>query len=84
MYESMYGEEKAKRANSQRPSGARGRMLKKWMHLQFMTELVYNLIFTSQTIAHLLSLEGLDDQSIDSTKTLWLFNLVDKTNGRGC
>ncbi len=79
MYESMYDEEKAKRANSQRQSGARGGMPKKWTHLKFMTELVYDLIFPGQTITHLSSLEGLDDQSIDSTKTLSSFNSVDET-----
>jgi hypothetical protein len=35
-----------------------------------MMELVYDRIFPGQMISHLKSLEGLDDQSIDSTKSL--------------
>jgi hypothetical protein len=54
-------------------------MPKKWTHLKFMTELVYDLIFPGQMITHLSSLKGLDDQSIDSTKTLSSFNSVNKT-----
>ncbi len=62
MYESMYDEEKAKQANARRQSGALGGIPKKWTHLEFMMELVYNLIFLGQTITHLSSLEGLDDR----------------------
>ena len=50
MYNSMYEEEKRKQANTQRQSGARGGMPKKWTHLEFMTELVYDLIFPGQTL----------------------------------
>ena len=42
-------------------------------------ELVYDLIFPGQTITHLSSLEGLDDRSIDSTKSLLSFNSVNET-----
>ena len=52
-------------------------MPKKWTHLEFMMKLVYDLIFPGQMITHLLSLEGIDDQSVDSTKSLSLFNSVD-------
>ena len=34
MYDSMYEEEKRKRANAQRRSGAKGGMPKKWTHLE--------------------------------------------------
>ena len=53
-------------------------MPKKWTHLEFMTELVYDLIFPGQTISHLSSLEGMDDRSIDSTKSLSLFKSVNQ------
>ena len=56
MYGSMYEEEKRKQANAQRRSGVSGGMPKKWTHLEFMTELVYDLIFPGQTAAHLLTL----------------------------
>ncbi len=78
LYESMYDEEKGEQANAQRRSGARGGMPTKWTHLEFMTELVYDLILPGQTISHLSSLEGMDDRSIDSTKSLSSFNSVDK------
>jgi hypothetical protein len=44
-----------------------------------MTELVYDLIFPGQTITHLSSLEGLDNRSINSTKSLSSFNSIDET-----
>jgi hypothetical protein len=52
-------------------------MPKKWMHLEFLTELVYNLIFSEQTAAHLSTIGELDDHSIDSTRLFPLFPLVD-------
>ncbi len=77
-YDSMYKEEKRKRANAQRRSGARGGMPKKWTHLEFMTELVYDLIFPGQTAAHLSTIGELDDWSIDSTKSFSSISSVDE------
>jgi hypothetical protein len=48
------------------------------MHLEFMTEVVYNLIFPGQTAVHLSTIGELDDCSIDSTRLTSLFALVDK------
>ena len=52
-------------------------MLRKWTHLEFMMELVYNLIFPGQTAVHLSRIGELDDRSIDSTKSLSSFTSVD-------
>jgi hypothetical protein len=48
------------------------------MHLEFMTELVYDLIFPGQTAVHLSTIGDLDDFSIDSTRSFSLFALVDE------
>ena len=52
-------------------------MPKKWTHLKFMMELVYDLIFPGQTAIHLSRIGELDDRSIDSTKSLSSFTSVD-------
>jgi len=78
MYDSMYEEEKRKRANAQRRSGSRGGMPKKWTHLEFMTELVYDLIFPGHTAAHLSTIGELDDRSIDSARSFSSFASVDE------
>jgi hypothetical protein len=54
-------------------------MPKKWTHLEFMTELVYDLIYPTQTVAHLSTIGELDDRSIDSTKSLSSFASVDES-----
>jgi hypothetical protein len=77
LYDNMYDEEKRRRANAQRRSGSRGGMPRKWTHLEFMTELVYNLIFPGQTSVHLSRIGELDDRSIDSTRSLSSFTSVD-------
>ena len=51
---------------------------KKWTHLEFMVELVYDLIFPGQTCAHLRTIGELDDRSISSTRTLSSFESVDE------
>ena len=53
-------------------------MPKKWTHLEFMTELVYDLIFPGQTAAHLLTIGELDDRSIDSARSFSSFALVNE------
>jgi hypothetical protein len=53
-------------------------MPKKWTHLKFLTELVYDLIFPGQTAAHLSTIGELDDCSIDSTRSFSLFASVDE------
>jgi hypothetical protein len=78
MYDSMYDEEKRKQANAQRQSGSRGGMPRKWKHLEFMMELVYDLIFPGQTAVHLLTKGDLDDWSIDSTRSFSSFTSVDE------
>ena len=77
MYDSMYEMEKAERAKRRRQNGSKGGMPKKWTHLEFMTELVYDLIFPGQTATHLSAIGELDDRSIDSTKSLSSFASVD-------
>ncbi len=77
LYDNMYDEEKRRRANAQRRSGSRGGMPRKWTHLEFMTELVYDLIFPGQTSVHLSRIGELDDRSIDSTRSLSSFTSVD-------
>jgi hypothetical protein len=54
-------------------------MPKKWTHLEFMTELVYDLIYPAQTATHLSTIGDLDDRSIDSTKSLSSFASVDES-----
>ena len=49
--------EKAEQAKARRQSGAKGGMPKKWTHLEFMTELVYDLIYPTQTATHLSTIE---------------------------
>ena len=61
MYESMYEEEKKERAKARRQSGSRVGMPRKWTHLEFMTELVYDLIFPGNTVVHLSTIGELDD-----------------------
>jgi hypothetical protein len=78
MYESMYEEEKKERANARRRSGLRGGIPRKWTHLEFMTELVYDLIFPGNTVVHLSTIGELDDRSIDSTRSLSSFASVDE------
>ena len=53
-------------------------MTKKWTHLEFMTELVYDLIFPGQTAAHLSTIGELDDRSIDSARSFSSFASVDE------
>jgi hypothetical protein len=53
-------------------------MPKKWTHLEFMVELVYDLIFPERTCAHLRTVGELDDRSISSTRTLSSFESVDE------
>jgi hypothetical protein len=79
MYDSMYEMEKAERAKARRRSGAKGGMPKKWTHLEFMVELVYDLIYPTQTATHLSTIGELDDRSIDSTKSLSSFASVDES-----
>ncbi len=55
-----------------------GGMPKKWSHLEFMVELVYNLIFPSRTVTHLQTMSELDDGSHFSTKSLSSFELVNE------
>jgi hypothetical protein len=73
MYCSMYDEEKARRAQRRRNSGGRP---KKWSHLEFQVELIYDLLYPGQTDTHLQSIGELDDRSIDSTRTLTSFESV--------
>ena len=54
-------------------------MPKKWTHLEFMVELVYDLIYPTQTATHLSTIGELDDRSIDSTKSLSSFASVDES-----
>ena len=79
MYDSMYEMEKAERAKARRRSGAKGGMPKKWTHLEFMTELVYDLIYPTQTATHLSTIGEFDDRSIDSTKSLSSFASVNES-----
>jgi len=76
IYDSMYEEEKEKRVVQR--STLKVGMPKKWTHLEFMVELVYDLIFPGRTCAHLRTIGELDDRSISSTKTLSSFESVDK------
>jgi hypothetical protein len=76
MYDSMYEEEKEKRGERRSTSGVG--MPKKWTHLEFMVELVYDLIFPGRTCAHLRTIGELDDRSISSTRTLSSFKSVDE------
>ena len=76
MYDSMYEEEKEKRGERRSTSGVG--MPKKWTHLEFMVELVYDLIFPGRTCAHLRTIGELDDRSISSTRTLSSFESVDE------
>ncbi len=62
MYDSMYEEEKEKRGEQWSTSGVG--MPKKWTRLEFMVELVYDLIFPGRTCAHLWTIGELDDRSI--------------------
>ncbi len=78
MYDNIYNKERRKQANAQRQSGSRGGMPRKWRHLKFMMELVYDLIFPGQTAVHLSTIGDLDDWSIDSTRSFSLFTLVDE------
>ena len=78
MYESMYKEEKKECANARRQSGSRGGMPRNWTHLEFMTKLVYDLIFPGNTVFHLSTIGELDDQSIDSTRSFSSFASVDE------
>ena len=73
MYCSMYDKEKARRAQRRRNSGG---MPKKWTHLEFQIELIYDLLYPGQTDVHLQSISELDDRSIDSTRTLTSFESV--------
>ncbi len=73
MYCSMYDEEKARRAQRRRNSGG---MPKKWTHLEFQVELIYDLLYPGQTDVHLQSISELDDRSINSTRTLTSFESV--------
>ena len=72
----MYKEEKEKHRERRSTSGVG--MPKKWTHLEFMVELVYDLIFPGRTCAHLWTISELDDRSISSTKTLSSFESVDE------
>ena len=73
MYESMYEEEKEKRGEQRSTPGVG--MPKKWTHLEFMVELVYDLIFPGRTCAHLRSIGELDKRSISSMRTLSSFSV---------
>ena len=53
-------------------------MPKKWTHLEFMVELVYDLIFPGRTCAHLPIIGELEDRSISSTRTLSSFESVNE------
>jgi hypothetical protein len=55
-----------------------GGMPKKWMHLEFLTELVYDLIFPGQNAVQLSTTGELDDHLIDSTRSFSLFASVNK------
>ena len=70
----MYEEAKEKRGEQRSTSGVG--MPKKWTHLKFMVELVYDLIFPGRTCAHLRTIGELDDTSISLTRTLSLFESV--------
>ena len=59
MYYLMYEEEKEKRGEQRSTLGVG--MPKKWTHLEFMVELVYDLIFPGRTCAHLRMIGELDD-----------------------
>jgi hypothetical protein len=48
-------------------------MPKKWSHLEFQVELIYDLLYPGQTDTHLQLIGELDDRSIDSTRTLTSF-----------
>ena len=76
MYYLMYEEEKEKRGEQRSTLGVG--MPKKWTHLEFMVELVYDLIFPGRTCAHLPIIGELEDRSISSTRTLSSFESVDK------
>jgi hypothetical protein len=71
----MYKEEKEKRREQQGTS--RVGMPKKWTHLEFMMQLVFDLIFPGQTAVH-MSMIGTDNRSISSTKSLSSFTSVDE------
>jgi hypothetical protein len=75
----MYEMEKAERAKARRQSGVKGGMPKKWTHLDFLTELVYDLIYPAQTATHRSTIGELDDRSIDSTKSFSSFASVDES-----
>ncbi len=49
-----------------------------WTHLKFLTELVYNLIFSGQTTVHLSTIEELDDRLIGSTRLFSPFTSVNE------
>ena len=51
-------------------------MPKKWTHLEFQVELIYDLLYPGQTDVHLESISELDDRSIGSTRTLTSFESV--------
>jgi hypothetical protein len=76
MYESMYEEEIQHHGNQQIQSTG---IPKKWTHLEFIVELVYDLVFPGKTQLHLQSIKDSDDRSICSTRTLSSFeSVVDK------
>jgi hypothetical protein len=52
-------------------------MPRKWTHLEFMTELVYDFIFPGQTSVHLSRIGELDDRSINLTRSLSSFTSAD-------
>ena len=76
MYDSMYNEEKEKCGERRSTSGVG--MAKKWNHLEFMAELVYDLIFSGRTCTHLRTIRELDDRSTSLKRTLSLFKSVDE------
>ena len=76
MYYLMYEEEKEKRGEQRSTLGVG--MPKNWTHLEFMVELVYDLIFPGRTCAHLRMVGEFDDRSISLTRTLSSFELVDE------
>ena len=78
MYDSMYEDERRRQANAQRRSGSRGGMPKKWTHLEYMMELVFDLIFPGQTAVHMSTIDELDNRSISLTKSLSSFTSVDE------
>ena len=76
MYESMYEEEIQHHGNQRIQSTG---IPKKWTHLEFIVELVYDLVFPGKTQLHLQSIKDSDDRSICSTRTLSSFeSVVDK------